>query len=55
VLRGRAVDVLEMLSIRVPFDQAIPDDARWMVQGLVDVSESTAEVTAERGIAPHDR
>ena len=55
VLRGRAVDVLEMLSIRVPFDQAIPDDARWMVQGLADVSESTAEVKAERGTAPHDR
>jgi hypothetical protein len=55
VLRGRAVDVLEMLSIRGPFDQAIPDDARWMVQGLADVSESTAEAKAERGRAQHDR
>jgi hypothetical protein len=55
VLRGRAVHVLEMLSIRVPFDQAIPDDARWMVQGLADVSESTAEAKAERGRAQLDR
>ena len=42
VLRGRAVDVLEMLSNRVPFDQAIPDDTRWMVPGPSDVSGSTA-------------
>jgi uncharacterized protein (TIGR03083 family) len=55
VLCGRAVDVLEMLSIRAPFDQAIPDDARWMVQGLADVFESTAEAKAERGRAQHDR
>jgi hypothetical protein len=55
VLRGRSVDVLEMLSIRVPFDQAMPDDARWMVQGLADVFESTAEAQAERGRAQHER
>jgi hypothetical protein len=55
VLRGRAVDVLEMLSIRVPFDQAIPDDARWMVQGLAGASESNAEADAERGRAQHHR
>lgn len=41
VLRGRAVDLLEMLSIRVPFDQPVRDDARWMLDGLAAVFETT--------------
>lgn len=42
VLRGRAVDLVEMLSIRAPFDQAVPEDARWMLDGLADVFETIA-------------
>lgn len=40
VLRGRAVDVLEQLSIRAPFGQPVPDDARWLLEGLSEVFET---------------
>lgn len=40
VLRGRAVDVLESLSIRAPWDQPIPDDEAWLVAGLAEVFEA---------------
>ena len=40
VLTGDAVDVLESLSIRVPWRQPIPDDDAWLVDGLADVFEA---------------
>ena len=38
-IRGRAVDLVEMLSTRVPFDQEVPDDKRWLISGLADIFE----------------
>lgn len=40
-LTGRAVDLLEALSIRAPFLQPVPTDVAWMVQGLAETFEST--------------
>jgi uncharacterized protein (TIGR03083 family) len=34
VLRGRAVDLVEILSIRAPFTLDVPEDQRWMLGGL---------------------
>ena len=34
-LDGDAVQLLEMLSLRSPFAQPVPDDAAWMLAGLV--------------------
>jgi uncharacterized protein (TIGR03083 family) len=34
VLRGRAVDLVEILSIRAPFTLEVPEDQRWMLGGL---------------------
>jgi len=42
VLTGDAVDVLEALSVRVPWRQAIPDEHAWMLAGLTDVFETVA-------------
>jgi uncharacterized protein (TIGR03083 family) len=36
---GRAVDVLEIVSVRAPLTQPVPDDARWLVGGLAEVFE----------------
>ena len=41
VLRGRAVDVLEQLSIRAPFDQDVPPKSRWLLEGLAEVFETS--------------
>jgi uncharacterized protein (TIGR03083 family) len=37
VLTGDAADVLEALSVRAPWPQAIPDEHAWLVTGLADV------------------
>ncbi|RPI05477.1 MAG: hypothetical protein EHM63_09270 [Actinobacteria bacterium] len=44
VLRGRAVDLVEMLSTRLPvdstmFDSAVPDSKRWLISGLANIFE----------------
>ncbi len=39
VLRGRAVDLIEMLSTRVPLDQTVPADKRWLITGLAEIFE----------------
>jgi hypothetical protein len=39
VLHGSAVDLLEVLSVRAPFDHTVPADRRWLVSGLADVFE----------------
>jgi uncharacterized protein (TIGR03083 family) len=36
-LAGRAVDLVEGLSVRAPLPCPVPDGDRWLVQGLVDV------------------
>jgi uncharacterized protein (TIGR03083 family) len=41
VLTGDAVDVLEAMSVRAHWPQAIPDDKAWLVAGLTEVFEST--------------
>jgi hypothetical protein len=41
-LTGDAVEVLEALSVRVPWRQAIPDDRAWLLAGLTEVFESPA-------------
>lgn len=38
-LRGRAVDVLEGVSVRAPLAVEIPDEQRWLVDGLAAVFE----------------
>jgi uncharacterized protein (TIGR03083 family) len=40
-LAGDAVDVLEMLSIRRPFEHEVPEDLAWMLTGIVETFEST--------------
>jgi uncharacterized protein (TIGR03083 family) len=42
VLTGGAVDLLEALSVRAPWPQAIPDDMAWLVMGLSAVFETAA-------------
>ena len=37
VLRGRAVDLVEMLSIRAPLTLDVPEDQRWMLGGLAQL------------------
>ncbi len=39
VLAGRAVDLTEMLSTRLPLDQPVPADKRWLVSGLAEMFE----------------
>lgn len=36
-LAGRAVDLLEALSVRAPLRCQVPDDQRWLVSGLAEV------------------
>jgi hypothetical protein len=40
-LNGRAVDLVEMLSIRIPFDQAVSEDSRWLFNGLATVFDAS--------------
>ena len=42
VLRGDAVEVLEALSVRVPWSQPIPDEHAWLLEGLTEVFETTS-------------
>jgi uncharacterized protein (TIGR03083 family) len=42
VLAGTAVDMLEALSVRLPWRQSIPDEKEWLVTGLAAVFESAA-------------
>ena len=41
-LTGDAVQLIETLSVRLPWRQAIPDDKAWLLAGLTDVFETTA-------------
>lgn len=41
-LRGRAVDLIEALSFRVPFGHELDDADRWLVGGLFEVFDRTA-------------
>lgn len=41
VVRGRAVDLLEAVSCRVPLDRPVPDEHRWLVASLGVVFETT--------------
>jgi len=36
-LTGAAVALLEAFSIRVPFEQSIPEEHRWLLAGLAEV------------------
>jgi hypothetical protein len=36
-LSGRAVDLVESLSIRAPLDRPAPDDGQWLFEGLAEV------------------
>ncbi len=47
LLEGRAVDLLEALSIRAPLDQPIPAEHAWMLNGLLE----TFDVDVSRGAA----
>jgi uncharacterized protein (TIGR03083 family) len=42
-LRGRAVDLIESLSIRAPLDQDVPEDGRWLLEGLAAVFDTPIE------------
>jgi uncharacterized protein (TIGR03083 family) len=42
-LSGRAVDLVDMLSIRTPIDQRVPDDKRWLLDGLATVFDAKVE------------
>ena len=39
VLRGSGVELLEALSVRRPLEHHLPDDHRWLVEGLAEVFE----------------
>jgi len=41
VLTETAVDILEALSVRLPWRQSIPDEKAWLVTELAAVFEST--------------
>ena len=41
-LAGRAVDLVEALSVRAPLPCPVPDGDRWLVQGLVDVFDGAS-------------
>jgi cyanate lyase len=36
-LHGDAVDLIEMLSVRQPFNQSIPAEADWMLRGITEI------------------
>lgn len=42
-LRGRAVDLIDMLSIRAAFDQPVAEESRWLVTGLATVFDSSVD------------
>jgi uncharacterized protein (TIGR03083 family) len=42
-ISGRAVDLVDMLSIRAPFDLAVPEDNRWLLDGLETVFDTRIE------------
>jgi len=46
VLEGRAVDLLEILSVRAPMPHDPPPEQRWLVAGLADVFESGTSAAA---------
>jgi hypothetical protein len=51
VLRGTAVELLEVLSIRAPMTFEVPPDQRWLVAGLAEVFETDGGA-ASRDPAP---
>ena len=42
-LTGRAVDLVDMLSIRTPLDQPVPPERRWLIEGLATVFDTEVE------------
>jgi uncharacterized protein (TIGR03083 family) len=42
-LTGRAVDLVESLSIRAPLHQTVPESSRWLLDGLATVFDAPAE------------
>jgi uncharacterized protein (TIGR03083 family) len=42
-LTGRAVDLVDMLTLRTPLNQAIPQEHRWLLDGLATVFDATVE------------
>jgi hypothetical protein len=36
-VRGDAVELVEILSVRAPFTLDVPDDQRWMLRGLAQL------------------
>jgi uncharacterized protein (TIGR03083 family) len=42
-LAGRAVGLVETLSIRAPLDQAVPEEGRWLVEGLATVFDTRVD------------
>jgi hypothetical protein len=40
VLKGTAIDLLEVLSVRAPLAQSVPEDHEWLLEGLVEIFES---------------
>jgi uncharacterized protein (TIGR03083 family) len=40
-LTGRAVDLVEALSIRAPLGYAVPESSRWLLGGLAEVFDTT--------------
>lgn len=42
-LTGRAVDLVESLSIRAPLHQTVPEDSRWLLDGLATVFDTRVE------------
>jgi uncharacterized protein (TIGR03083 family) len=42
-LTGKAVDLVDALSIRRPFDQPIPDESAWLLRGVAEAFQLTDE------------
>lgn len=42
-LSGRAVDLVDMLSIRAPLDQPVAPQSRWLIEGLATVFDAEVE------------
>ena len=43
-LRGSAVGLVEMLSIRAPLDQQVAEQSRWMLAGLAEVFDTEIQI-----------
>ncbi len=43
LLRGHAAALVDMLTFRTPFDQSIPEERRWLFDGLATVFDTTVE------------